>query len=115
MSDQTVLIRFKGEDDVSSTAKTVEDSVSNVGRVAEQSGGKFSSMSQIASGALMQIGMSAVTLAADLGVKALGAVTDFVQGSIQEASEWQSAYAQTEAVIASTGAAAGLTGGPLAR
>jgi len=109
MSDQTVLIRFKGEDEVSSTAKTVEDSVSNVGRVAEQSGGKFSSMSQIASGALMQIGMSAVTLAADLGVKALGAVTDFVKGSIQEASEWQSAYAQTEAVIASTGAAAGLT------
>lgn len=109
MSDQTVLIRFKGEDDVSSTAKTVEESVSNVGKVAEQSGGKFSSMSTVASGALMQIGMSLTTFAADMAVKALGAVTDFVSGSIAEAAEWQSAFAQTEAVIASTGGAAGIT------
>jgi hypothetical protein len=109
MSDQTVLIRFKGEDDVSSTAKTVEESVSNVGRVAEQSGGKFSSMSTIASGALTQIGMSLTTFAGDMAIKALGAVTDFVSGSIAEAAEWQSAFSQTEAVIASTGSAAGLT------
>lgn len=109
MSDQTVLIRFKGEDDVSSTAKTVEESVSNVGKVAEQSGSKFSSMSTVASGALMQIGMSLTTFAGDMAVKALGAVTDFVSGSIAEAAEWQSAFAQTEAVIASTGGAAGIT------
>ena len=109
MSDQTVLIRFKGEDDVSSTAKTVEESVSNVGKVAEQSGGKFSSMSSIASGALMQIGMSVTNLALSMGTKALGAISDFVSGSIEEASQWNSAMAQTEAVIKSTGGAAGIT------
>lgn len=109
MSDQTILIRFKGEDDVSSTAKTVEESVSNIGKSAESSGGKFSSMSTIASGALMQIGMSLSNVAMDLGVKALGAVSDFVSGSISEAAEWQSAMAQTQAVIQSTGGAAGIT------
>ncbi len=109
MAEETVLIRFKSEDDASKTTKAVGDGLDDVGKKAGNAGKSFSSMQSVMSGVLQGIGQGLVGLAANLGSKALGAVTDFVGGAIEEASAWNSVMAQTEAVIASTGGAAGLT------
>ena len=109
MAEETVLIRFKSEDDASKTTKAVGDGLDDVGKKAGNAGKSFSSMQSVMSGVLQGIGQGLVGLAANLGSKALGAVTDFVGGAIEEASSWNSVMAQTEAVIASTGGAAGLT------
>lgn len=105
MSDTTVMIRFLGEDDVTPVAENVTNSVENVGGAAKTAGSGFSAMQSIATGAFQAIGNAATNLAG----AALSKVGDFISGSIKEASEWQSAIAQTEAVVKSTGMAAGLT------
>jgi hypothetical protein len=66
-------------------------------------------MGSMMTGVLQGIGQGIAGMALDLGKQALGAVTDFVGGAIEEASAWNSVMAQTEAVVKSTGMAAGLT------
>lgn len=105
MSDTTVLIRFLGEDDVTPVANAVTSSVEGVGGAAKTAGGGFSALQSIATGAFQAIGTAATNLAG----AALSKVGDFISGSITEASEWNSVIAQTEAVVKSTGMAAGLT------
>lgn len=105
MSDTTVMIRFLGEDDVTPVAENVTTSVENVGGAAKKTGSGFSAMQSIATGAFQAIGSAATNLAG----AALSKVGDFISGSIAEASEWNSVIAQTEAVVKSTGMAAGLT------
>lgn len=109
MAEETVLIRFKGEDDASKTADSVNAKISDIEQSAGKAGSSFSTMGSIMTGVLQGVGQKLGSFALDLGGKALGAVTDFISGSITEAASWQSAMAQTEAVVKSTGAAAGLT------
>ena len=105
MSDTTVLIRFTGEDDVTPVVNNITQSVEGISTTAKNAGGGFNALQTIATGAFMKIGEAAVNLAGS----ALSKVGDFIGGSIKEASEFQSALAQTEAVVKSTGMAAGLT------
>jgi phage-related protein len=114
MAEETVLIRFKSEDDATKTTKTVGDGLDDVGKKAGNAGKSFSSMGTMMTGVLQGVGQGVVGLAADLGKAALGAVSDFVGGAIKEASEYEAVFAQTEAVIASTGSAAGLTAAEMA-
>ena len=109
MAEETVLIRFKSEDDATKTTKAVNDGLDDVGKKADNAGKSFSGMGTMMTGVLQGIGQGVVGLAADLGKAALGAVTDFIGGSIEEASAWNSVMAQTEAVVESTGFAAGYT------
>jgi hypothetical protein len=105
MSDTTVLIRFLGEDDVTPVAANVTNSVEGLGSATKNAGKGFGALQSIATGAFQAIGGAAVNLAG----AALSKMTDFISGSIAEASEFQSIFAQTEAVVKSTGMAAGLT------
>jgi phage-related protein len=109
MAEETVLIRFKSEDDATKTTKAVNDGLDDVSTKAGKAGSSFSGMGTMMTGVLQGIGQGLAGMAAQLGSKALGAVTDFIGGSIEEASAWNSVFAQTQAVVASTGAAAGLT------
>jgi phage-related protein len=109
MAEETVLIRFKSEDDATKTTKAVNDGLDDVSKNAGKAGSSFSGMGSVMTGVLQGIGQGLAGMAAQLGSKALGAVTDFVGGSIEEASAWNSVFAQTQAVVASTGEAAGLT------
>lgn len=99
------MIRFLGEDDVTPVAAAVTNSVENVGGAVKKAGSGFGALQSIATGAFQAIGGAAVNLAG----AAFSKMTDFISGSIQEASEFQSIFAQTEAVVKSTGMAAGLT------
>lgn len=105
MASETVIIKFKGEDEVSTVAANVQSSVDDVGKSVGSAGSKFSGLSSIATGAFQAIGGAAVNLASG----ALSAVGDFFTSSISEASDWNAIITQTEAVVASTGAAAGYT------
>lgn len=109
MAEETVLIRFKSEDDATKTTKTVGDGLDDVGKKAGNAGKSFSGMGTMMTGVLQGVGQGIAGLAADLGKAALGAVTDFVGGAIEEASAWNSVMAQTQAVVESTGFAAGFT------
>ena len=109
MAEETVLIRFTSEDNASKTTKTVNDGLDDVSTKAGKAGSSFSGMGSVMTGVLQGIGQGIAGFAMQMGTKALGAVTDFVGGAIEEASAWNSVYAQTEAVIKSTGSAAGLT------
>jgi phage-related protein len=109
MAEETVLIRFKSEDDASKATKAVNDGLDDVGKKADNAGKSFSGMGTMMTGVLQGIGQGVVGLAADLGKAALGAVTDFVSEGIKGAAEFDAVFSQTEAVIASTGGAAGLT------
>ena len=109
MAEETVLIRFKSEDDATKTTKAVNDGLDDVSTKAGKAGSSFSGMGSVMTGVLQGIGQGIAGMAAQLGSKALGAVTDFIGGSIEEASQWNSVFAQTQAVVASTGEAAGLT------
>ena len=109
MAEETVLIRFKSEDDATKTTKAVNDGLDDVGKKAGNAGKSFSGMGTLMTGVLQGVGQGIAGFAMQMGSKALGAVTDFVSGAIGEASAWNSVYAQTEAVIKSTGSAAGLT------
>jgi hypothetical protein len=105
MSDTTVLIRFLGEDDVTPVAAAVTNSVEGLGSATKTASSGFGALQSIATGAFQAIGGAAVNLAG----AAFSKMTDFISGSIAEASEFQSIFAQTEAVVKSTGMAAGLT------
>jgi phage-related protein len=106
MAEQ-VIVNFTGQDDVTPAAKKAENAIKDVGDTAEKSGNKFDGMKEIARGALQSIGQGAIGLAGQLGSAVIGGITSFVTDGISEAAGWQSAFAQTEAVVASTGMAAG--------
>jgi hypothetical protein len=105
MAEETVVIRFIGDDQVSKAADAAGNAVDSVGAKAKSSGSGFSALQTIATGAFMAIGAAAVNVAG----AALSKVGDFIAGSIAEASAWNSVIAQTEAVVKSTGQAAGFT------
>ena len=109
MAEETVLIRFKSDDDVTKTTKAVNDGLDDVGKSAGNAGKSFTGMGSIMTGVLQGVGQGLVGLASQLAGKAISAVTDFVGGAMKEAAEFESVFAQTEAVIKSTGSAAGLT------
>ena len=109
MAEETVLIRFKSEDDVTKTTKAVNDGLDDVGRNAGKAGKSFTGMGSVMTGVLQGVGQALGGFALQIAGKALSAVTDFIGGAIEEASAWNSVMAQTEAVIKSTGGAAGLT------
>jgi hypothetical protein len=109
MAEETVLIRFKAEDDASATTKVVNDNLDSVSENAGKAGKSFGGMGSVMDGVLQGVGQALGGFALQLGGKALSAVTDFISGSIAEAAQWNSAMTQTEAVVKSTGAAAGLT------
>ena len=102
---ETVIIRFKGEDDVTPVANKVADSVDKVGDSAKSAGSGFSALKEIGIGALRGIG----ELALEVGKNALSGTFDFFKTAVQGSAEYQSALAQTQAVIESTGMAAGMT------
>ena len=109
MAEETVLIRFKSEDDATKTTKAVNDGLDDVSKNAGKAGSSFNGMGATMTGVLQGIGQGLAGMALQLGKQALGAVTDFIGGAIDEAAAFDSVMAQTEAVIASTGSAAGLT------
>jgi len=109
MAEETVLIRFKSDDEVTKTTKAVNDGLQDVGTNAGKAGSSFSGMGSVMTGVLQGIGQGLVGMASQLGGKAISAVTDFVGGAIEEATAWNSVFAQTQAVIESTGGAAGIT------
>ena len=114
MAEETVLIRFKSEDDATKTTKAVNDGLDDVGKNAGKAGKSFSGMGSVMTGVLQGVGQGIVGMASQLAGKAISAVTDFVGGAIEEASAWNSVMAQTEAVVKSTGGAAGLTAAEMA-
>ncbi len=102
---ETVVIRFRGEDDLTPVANKIADSVSKVDDSAKRAGKGFSALGEIAVGALRGIGEAAL----NIGASALSGTFDFFKTAVQGSAEYQAALAQTEAVIASTGMAAGFT------
>jgi hypothetical protein len=109
MAEETVLIRFKSDDEVSKTTKAVNDGLQDVGTNAGKASSSFSGMGSVMTGVMQGIGQGLIGMASQLGGKAISAVTDFVGGAIEEATAWNSVFAQTQAVIESTGGAAGIT------
>lgn len=105
MSDRAVVVRFVGEDDVTPVAQQVQQSIANVGTGADKAGSKFDALGKIAEGAFMRLG----NIITDVALQGISKVGDFLTSSISEATEFQNVFAQTEAVIASTGMAAGKT------
>ena len=106
---ETVVINFTGKDDVSSTAKGVEKSIQDVGTAAQSQGPKFDGLTEIARGAFQSIGAFAVNAASQIGSSIIGGIGSFITEGIEEAAGWQSAFRQTQAVVESTGMAAGFT------
>ncbi len=102
---ETVVIRFRGEDDVTPVANKVAGSIDEVGESAKNAGSGFSTLKEIGIGALRGIG----ELALDVGKNALSGTFDFFKSAVQGSAEYQSALAQTKAVLDSTNMAAGLT------
>jgi len=113
MAEETVLIRFKAEDDASATTKAINNNLDSVSENAGKAGKSFGGMGSVMDGVLQGVGQALGGFALQLGGKALNAVTDFISGSIEEAAQWNSAMAQTEAVVKSTGGAAELTAGQI--
>lgn len=105
MTAENVIIRFVGEDNVSNVTSTIDKNMGALGGQAEAVSTKMSAFQGIAQGAFMAIG-GALTSLAGAGLQQLGS---FFTGAIAESSSWQSALAQTEAVVKSTGGAAGIT------
>jgi phage-related protein len=108
MAEETVLIRFKSEDDASKATKAVNDGLDDVVTKSGKASSSFSGMGTMMTGVLQGIGQGIAGIAMDLGKQALGAVTDFVSEGIKGAAEFDAVFAQTKAVVASTGEAAGL-------
>lgn len=100
-----VVITFDGIDNVSGTANNVNQSINSVNNAATNTGGGFSILGEIATGALRGIGVAAVNAVSGGLSAVVGMVTDGIKG----AAAWESALAQTSAVIKSTGGAAGMT------
>lgn len=106
---ETVVINFTGKDDVSPAAKQVENAIKDVGETADKQGSKFSGLTEIARGAFQSIGGFAVNAASQIGSSIVGGIGSFISEGISEAAGWQSAFRQTQAVVESTGMAAGFT------
>lgn len=105
MTTSTTIIRFVGEDEATSVAQGIDKSMAGLSSSADAVSTKFSAFNGIAAGALQAVG-GVITNLVGQGFSALsGAITD----SIAESQGWQSAIAQTEAVVKSTGMAAGFT------
>jgi len=111
MAEETVVIRFIGDDQVSKVANDAGNAIEGVGSKASSAGGGFNALQSIATGAFMAIGTAATNLAG----AALSKITDFIGDSIKEAADWDKAIAQTVAVVKSTGEAAGFTADQLAQ
>ena len=111
MTTNTTIIRFVGEDEASNVAQNIDKSMSGLSSTADAVSTKFTAFNGIAAGAMQAIG-GALTNLVGSGFSALsGVLTD----SIAESQGWQSALAQTEAVVKSTGGAAGLTAQQMAQ
>tara|TARA_R110000822_G_scaffold54013_3_gene138786 strand:- start:978 stop:2837 length:1860 start_codon:yes stop_codon:yes gene_type:complete len=111
MAEETVIIRFQGDaSSVESAANAASNAVEGVEKTTKTAGKGFDVLGTIATGAFQAIGAAAVNLASAGFAK----ITDFIAGSIEEASSFQSVFAQTEAVVKSTGEAAGLTADQMA-
>lgn len=111
MAEETVIIRFQGDaSSVESAANAASSAVQGVEKTTKTAGKGFDALGAIATGAFQAIGAAAVSLASAGFAK----ITDFIAGSIEEASAFQSVFAQTEAVVKSTGEAAGLTADQMA-
>jgi phage-related protein len=108
MAEQ-VIVNFVGQDDVSPVARKVENSIKDIGNTTEKSGGKFSSMQEMARGAFQSIGAGAINLAGQIGSSIVSGIGSFITDGIAEAQGWQDAFRQTQAVVESTGMAAGFT------
>lgn len=105
MTDRAVVVRFVGEDDVTPVAEQVSKSLNSVGTGADNAGSKFDALGKIAEGAFMRLG----NIITDVALQGISKVGEFLTSSIDEATEFQNVFAQTEAVITSTGMAAGKT------
>ena len=106
MAEETVIIRFQGDaSSVETAADAASRAVEGVEKTTKTAGKGFDALGTIATGAFHAIGEAAVNIAGS----ALSKLGDFVAGSIEEAAQFQSVFAQTEAVVKSTGEAAGLT------
>lgn len=106
MAEETVIIRFQGDaSSVETAANAASKAVEGVEKTTKGAGKGFDALSSIATGAFEAIGGAAVNIASAGFAK----ITDFIAGSIEEAAGFQSVFAQTEAVVKSTGEAAGLT------
>lgn len=105
MTDRAVVVRFVGEDDVTPVAEQVNKSLNSVGTGADNAGSKFDALGKIAEGAFMRLG----NIITDVALQGISKVGEFLTSSIDEATEFQNVFAQTEAVITSTGMAAGKT------
>lgn len=98
-----IILEFVAQDNASPAAQTIVDSVNKISDSTTNAGSKLDVFGEIATGALRKIGESAIN-AVGSGLSALGG---FITSSIDEASQWQGVLAQTNAVITSTGGAAG--------
>jgi Prophage tail length tape measure protein len=109
MTTNTTIIRFVGEDEASNVAQGIDKSMAGLSSSADAVSTKFSAFNGIAAGALQAVG-GALTNLVGQGFSALSGV---ITSSIAESQGWQSALAQTEAVVKSTGGAAGFTAAQL--
>ncbi len=83
----------------------VKKDVQDLGETAEKSGGGFSIMKEVATGAMRALGSAVL----DLGIGALKDFAGAISDGIADAKENAKIQAQTAAVIASTGGAAGVS------
>ena len=106
MAEETVIIRFTGDaSSVEAAADQASKAVGGLEKTAKSAGGGFDVLGEIATGAMRRIGEAAIN-AVGTGLSMIGNV---IGDSIKEATEFQNVFAQTQAVIESTGMAAGFT------
>jgi phage-related protein len=106
---ENVVVNFTGNDNITPAAKKAEGAIKDVAGAAESVGSKFAGMKDIARGALESIGSGAIGLAGQIGSSVVGGVTDFFSSAVRGSMDYQNVLAQTQAVIESTGGAAGFT------
>ena len=106
MAEETVIIRFTGDaSSVEAAADQASKAVGGLESTAKTAGKGFDVLGEIATGAMRRIGEAAIN-AVGTGLSMIGNV---IGDSIKEATEFQNVFAQTQAVIESTGMAAGFT------
>lgn len=106
---ETVVINFTGKDDISPVAKDVEKSIKDVGDAAAAQGSKFDGMKEIARGAFQSIGSGIAGIAGNIASSIGTGITDFFSSAVRGSMDYQNVLKQTEAVIESTGMAAGFS------
>jgi len=106
VAEETVIIRFTGDaSSVEAAADQASKAVGGLESTAKTAGKGFDVLGEIATGAMRRIGEAAIN-AVGTGLSMIGNV---IGDSIKEATEFQNVFAQTQAVIESTGMAAGFT------